>query len=63
LQEFTLQDLQKSLVENTTCWTFKIHIKNKTTQNCRKFLYEKVENDKEAIWNLEGSAAGHNKEV
>ena len=58
---FTLQDLQKSLVENTSCWTYKIHIKKK--QYNFKKLYEKEENGEEAIRDLERSAAGHNDEV
>lgn len=62
-RNFTLQDLQKSLVENTSYWTYKIHIKNKRVQKFKKLLYEKEENGIEAIRNLERSAAGHNNEV
>jgi 23S rRNA pseudoU1915 N3-methylase RlmH len=58
-----LQDLQKLLSENTRCWAYKTHIKNKTTLNFIKLLYEKEQNGEEAIWNLEGYAAGHNNEV
>jgi hypothetical protein len=46
-----LQDLQKSFVENTSCWAYKIHIKNKAVQVFKNLLYEKEENGKEAIWN------------
>jgi hypothetical protein len=50
-RKFTLQDLQESHIENTSCWTYKIHTKNKTAQNFKVLLYEKEENGKEAIWN------------
>jgi hypothetical protein len=46
-----LQDLQESLLENTSCWTLKIHINNKAVQDFKNLLYEREENGKEAIWN------------
>jgi len=36
-RKFTLQDLQPSHAENTSCWTYKIHTKNKTAQNFKMF--------------------------
>jgi len=50
-RKLTLQDLQKSLVENTSYWTYKTHIQNKAVQDFKNLLYEKEENDKEAIGN------------
>jgi len=46
-----LQDLQESLVANTSCWTYKIHLKNKAVQDFKNLLYEKEGNGKEAILN------------
>jgi hypothetical protein len=60
---------QEIHIAGFTCRKYKLpglqnsHKKNKTTLNYIKLVYQKEENGKEAIWNLEGYAAGHNNEV